>query len=62
MVQSNLKEYRCSCNKLLFKGSLRDCKIEIKCRRCGGIKTIDFYNGERVESRLCSFNVDKREN
>lgn len=62
MEQLNLNEYRCSCNKLLFKAILKDCKIEIKCRRCGGLKTIDFRNGERVEGRLCNFDTDKREN
>jgi len=59
MEKPNLNEYRCSCNKLLFKGVLTDCKIEIKCRRCGEIKTIDFFNGAKVESKLCSFRMDK---
>jgi phage FluMu protein Com len=61
MEQPNLKEYRCSCNKLLFKGVLIDCKIEIKCRRCGGIKTIGFSNGLNTENRLCSFETDKKQ-
>ncbi len=31
----NLKEYRCACGKLLFKGANLNCRIEIKCKRCG---------------------------
>jgi phage FluMu protein Com len=34
MEKPALKEYRCeNCNKLLFKGSIRDAVIEIKCRK-----------------------------
>jgi PAS domain S-box-containing protein len=37
-----LKDYRCGeCDKLLFKGICFDCKVEIKCRRCGKINKID---------------------
>jgi phage FluMu protein Com len=35
MEENLLKEYRCPCcNKLFFKGTLRDALIEIKCKRC----------------------------
>jgi len=33
-------EYRCSCGKLLFKGQDLSGIIEIKCKRCGHIKSI----------------------
>jgi len=36
----NLDDYRCDCGRLLFKGELLKCKIEIKCKKCGTIKTI----------------------
>jgi len=58
MEQSNLNEYRCDCGKLLFKGNLKSCTVEIKCRRCGEIKTIDFDNGVRIENRLCNLDTD----
>lgn len=32
--EEQLTEYRCSCGKLLFKGKLVDCIIEVKCRKC----------------------------
>ena len=57
MEQFNLSEYRCDCGKLLFKGDLKDCRVEIKCRRCGEIKTIDFSDGKRIENRLCNLDV-----
>jgi len=34
MENSLLKEYRCACGKLLFKGFLANAVIEIKCKRC----------------------------
>lgn len=34
-----LKEYRCACGKLLFKGLLCQCVVETKCRRCGVVST-----------------------
>lgn len=33
-MQDELREYRCECGKLLFKGKLVDCIIEVKCRKC----------------------------
>lgn len=39
MSSLNLAEYRCTCGKLLFKGLLYQCVIEVKCRRCGEITT-----------------------
>lgn len=60
-----LQEYRCKCGKLLFKGNLEDfktgCKIEVKCRRCGEIKLIDFSNAAETETKKHNFDVDKRE-
>jgi|WetSurMetagenome_2_1015567.scaffolds.fasta_scaffold697702_1 phage FluMu protein Com len=40
MKEDFLNEFRCDCGKLLFKGSGLSGKIEIKCKRCGKIKTI----------------------
>ena len=34
MDNSYLKEYRCECGKLLFKGSLVSAVVEVKCKRC----------------------------
>lgn len=38
MITTPLREYRCSCGKLLFKGALGMGSIEIKCRRCSQIR------------------------
>lgn len=50
MEPSILNDYRCDCGKLLFKGSLLSCKLEIKCKRCGIVKT--FRSGTQG---ICSF-------
>jgi len=40
-----LKEYRCEhCNKLFFKGDLKHCTIEVKCKNCKNINTIEGMN------------------
>jgi PAS domain S-box-containing protein len=42
-----INEYRCDCGKLLFKGLLLDSHLEIKCKRCGKIKSLGgLYEGE----------------
>lgn len=48
MESASLNEYRCKCGRLLFKGALLTCKLEIKCKRCGGIKTIIYNNGNSI--------------
>jgi len=41
-MSNSLKEYRCEhCNKLFFKGALRQGTIEIKCRNCKRISTLE---------------------
>ena len=45
-----LLEYRCSCGKLLFKGALLLCVVEVKCRRCGAV-----HLTEQLESGVCTF-------
>lgn len=35
------RDYRCDCGKLLFKGLLKEGKIEIKCQRCVEIKVFE---------------------
>lgn len=43
MENSLLKEYRCDrCNKLLFKGSIAEATIEVKCRGCKNINTVQI--------------------
>lgn len=37
METVSLREYRCKCGKLLFKGVLMLGVVEVKCRRCGAI-------------------------
>ncbi len=38
-------EHRCKyCNKLFFKGDLKYCTIEIKCRKCKNLNEIKGLN------------------
>lgn len=39
MSPTILKEYRCSCGRLLFKAFLFFAIVEVKCRRCSEIQT-----------------------
>jgi len=49
-------DYHCSCGKLLCKGAIFDGEIQIKCKRCGKIQTIedltvlkeDFHSAEHI--------------
>lgn len=40
-----LKEYRCACGKLLFRGLMHISTVEVKCKRCG--KTRVFRDDAR---------------
>lgn len=47
-----LKEYRCEyCNKLFFKGDIKEATIEVKCRYCKNInliKTVVLLNDSQA--------------
>lgn len=44
-MPSFLKEHRCKhCHKLFFKGDLKHCTIEIKCKNCKNISTFEGIN------------------
>ena len=47
-----LKEYRCEyCNKLFFKGDIKEATIEVKCRYCKNInliKTVILLNDNQA--------------
>jgi phage FluMu protein Com len=38
MEDTALKNHKCSCGKLLFKGNLVEATVEIKCKGCGQIR------------------------
>ncbi len=40
-------EYRCECNRLLFRGILESACVEVKCKRCGHMNV--FASGEGGE-------------
>ncbi len=44
-----LREYRCDCGKLLFKGSLLISVVEVKCKRCGEVST---FRGKKKNENL----------
>ena len=46
-----LQHYRCHCGKLLFKATDLKGKVEIKCKRCGLITTVDRSDFEEVSPR-----------
>ncbi len=50
MSQNLLKEYRCACGKLLFKGLLLFSVVEVKCKRCGN--TVSFGKLAPGEERV----------
>ncbi|OGH81323.1 MAG: hypothetical protein A3I29_03570 [Candidatus Magasanikbacteria bacterium RIFCSPLOWO2_02_FULL_44_11] len=60
-----LDDFRCDCGRLLFKGALLECKLEIKCKKCGAIKTIlrskSVCGRNEYEVDRCDFllNVDQ---
>ncbi len=40
----DLQDYRCKyCNKLFFKGNLKNGLIEIKCRNCKQFNMFEFH-------------------
>ncbi|MEK7627919.1 MAG: hypothetical protein AAB421_00665 [Patescibacteria group bacterium] len=41
MTVEILNDYRCSCGKLLFRGMVLTGSIEIKCRYCKRVETVD---------------------
>ncbi len=47
-----LKEYRCSCGKLLFKGMLQDGTVEVKCRHCRRFASFLVRDGIQKETYL----------
>ena len=61
MDKDFLNEYRCGCGKLIFKERFENCKIEIKCRRCGKIQLIDFSDEIRLKGHLKNFDSNRRE-
>ena len=46
-----LRHYRCQCGKLLFKANDLKGKIEIKCKRCGVITTVDNSDFKEIHRR-----------
>lgn len=51
MENLSFKEYRCpQCQKLFFKGLLFEGEIEIKCKACHTLTTIQ---GEGINPFLC---------
>ena len=46
-----LHHYRCQCGKLLFKANGLKGKIEIKCKRCGTITTVDKSDFKEIHRR-----------
>lgn len=55
-----VQEYRCVCGKLLFKGMLVSCNLEIKCKRCGAIKAFVGINDQSLSPWKYSLLLDRR--
>jgi phage FluMu protein Com len=49
MIPATLKEYRCSCGKLLFKGLLGTSIVEIKCKRCNNISSFGDMKSDKIQ-------------
>lgn len=58
----SLKEYRCTCGKLLFRGALFCSTVEIKCKRCGSVMMYQM-DSSAIARRFLSFTlvVDEHE-
>jgi phage FluMu protein Com len=41
-----LEDYRCTCGKLLFRGLILTGGVEVKCKYCKNIQTIDGLTGK----------------
>ena len=52
MIPVTLKEYRCSCGKLLFKGLLGASIVEIKCKRCNNITSFGGMKSDKIQTPL----------
>ncbi len=52
MENSHLKEYRCNCGKLLFKGSLVSAVVEVKCKRCEKVNLFEENFSEKFPASL----------
>lgn len=50
-----LIEYRCACGRLLFKGFILMSIVEIKCKRCGEVRT---FKDDNQGARSFSFVID----
>lgn len=50
MENLRLKEYRCTCGKLLFKGFLADAVIEIKCKRCEKVSLFKENYSQKISA------------
>lgn len=59
MDSTFLHEYRCDCGKLLFKGLMITSHIEIKCSRCGQLKTIPGIVGNFSVDHFYTLLVDE---
>lgn len=54
-----LKEYRCDCGKLLFKGMLAIGFVEVKCRRCGRLKLMTGLVNDVFDSESCTIMLNR---
>lgn len=57
------KEYRCEhCNKLFFKGEIKEATIEIKCRYCKNINIIKatmLLNNNKISNKDSLSSINK---
>lgn len=58
MKSSSLREYRCVCGKLLFKGMLVMGSVETKCNRCGAIILTQDLNEDVIGPHSFALLVD----
>jgi len=54
--------YKCSCGRLLFKGVLLEGQIEIKCKRCGTLKSLNGLDQAFQEQSDYIFLIDRDAN
>ena len=49
-MKETVADFRCACGKLLFRGMILSGGIEVKCRSCKRIETIESYAGSAADT------------
>jgi PAS domain S-box-containing protein len=57
-----VEDFRCACGKLLFRGMILSGAIEVKCRSCKRIETIESFSGSIRDTERYVLTLNAQEN